>query len=70
MNHQEVWEAEDTTPTEWEKWCDTIEQQFIGHTMDGWELQEAYDLWKAGWSPDRKTADVVKRHALQHDHQD
>ena len=66
MNHQEVWEAEDTTPTYWERWVDKVET-LIGHTIDGWELQEAYDLWKAGWSADQITADVVVRRAASHE---
>jgi hypothetical protein len=51
MDHLEIWEAADTTPSAWEVWCTEVERILGGEELDGPELAAAHDAWKFGVTP-------------------
>ncbi|GAB7065898.1 hypothetical protein [Mycolicibacterium hodleri] len=71
-DHADIWafELASCEPTEWERWIDAVES-ILGHSADGdgeadgYSLDEFYDTWKQGLSPDAVAAGI--RHIVTRD---
>ncbi len=71
-DHADIWAYESAAcePAEWERWIDAVES-ILGHSADGdsaadgYSLDEFYDTWKQGVSPDAAAAGI--RHILTRD---
>lgn len=64
-DHADIWAYESAAcaPTDWERWIEAVEA-ILGHSADGdgaadgYSLDEFYNQWKQGLSPDAAAAGI------------